>query len=199
MGFSLSWIAVNGRTPQIVRAALRLRGTGVREDVPDAPLLGAELPGGWYLIIANRAYPRFMHDAVLERLSVGCQVVTCFVEEHVMESAASCWKDGRLVWAVRHDSQKDIEHLETKGDLPPMFAPIHDELCARQIAAGGRSADVDYTFDVPAELAKTITGYRHDRVIPETGETPFEVLVTMKTQSPRLPWWRRLISKRREK
>jgi hypothetical protein len=55
MGFSLSWIAINGMSPEKVQVALKLRGTGAREDVPDSPFAGAELPGGWYLVRSSRA------------------------------------------------------------------------------------------------------------------------------------------------
>ncbi len=69
MGFSLSWIAINGMSPEKVQVALKLRGTGAREDVPDSPFAGAELPGGWYLVIADHDFPWFMHDAHLTLIS----------------------------------------------------------------------------------------------------------------------------------
>ena len=46
----------------------------------------------------------------------------------------------------------------------------------KQYAAGGKDADVDYIFDIPVVTAESLTGYRHDKTIPELGEKPFEVL-----------------------
>ena len=40
-----------------------------------------------------------------------------------------------------------------------------------------KRADVDYRFDIPVELAASLTGFRHDRELPaEMGEEPYEVL-----------------------
>ena len=49
MGFSLSWLAVHGKEAVAVRRVLGVRGTGQHEDVPDSPLLAANLPTGWFL------------------------------------------------------------------------------------------------------------------------------------------------------
>jgi hypothetical protein len=53
MGFSLSWAAVRGGTPQAVQEALSLRGTGTREEIPESDIAGTELPGGWYMIVSQ--------------------------------------------------------------------------------------------------------------------------------------------------
>ena len=47
MGFSMSWAAVRGGTPQAVHDALALRGTGTREEIAESDITGAMLPGGW--------------------------------------------------------------------------------------------------------------------------------------------------------
>jgi hypothetical protein len=195
MGFSLSWIAINGMSPEKVQVALKLRGTGAREDVPDSPFAGAELPGGWYLVIADHDFPWFMHDAHLTHLSSGCEIVTCFVEEHVMMSSASGWKNGRHLWSVIHDLQRDIEHLETSGVLPPVFASIKDHAWNDQVSAGGRAAHVDHIFDVPMRLAHELTGFRHDHDIPELGVRPFEVLVPVVRTIRERSWWSKLAEK----
>jgi hypothetical protein len=178
MGFSLSWVAVRGKTGRDVCDELGVEGTGRREEFPESPLTGAELPGGWYLVIANHD-PRFSLDEVLERISAYSEMVTCFVEEHVMYSAATGWRGGKKVWSIIHESDKGIDHLETEGDLPPMFGSIRDRLRLEQEAAGGKDAEVDFFFSVPVELAGTLTGFRHfrhDEIFP-TGHKPFEVLV----------------------
>jgi hypothetical protein len=147
------------------------------------------------LVVADRSGHRLMRDPILQGLSGGCEVITGDVEEHVMVSIATGWKDGRRVWSVTHDGQRDMEHLQTEGDLPAAFTSIRDRLRSEQQTAGGRKADVDYTFDVPVELAQTLTGYRHDADIPGAGADPFEVLIetswsaAASTESPSL--WKR--------
>ena len=76
-----------------------------------------------------------MRDTILQRLSAGCEVVTGDVEEHVMVSIAIGWKDGQRVWSVTHDAQRDIEHLQTEGELPAAFTSIRDRLRFEQQAA----------------------------------------------------------------
>ena len=196
MGYSQSWLAVKGKPPAAVLDALSLRGTGTREEIAESPIVGAELPSGWYLVVTDRSGHPLMREQILERLSAACEVVTGDVEEHVMVSVATGWKDGRRVWSVTHDAQRDMEHLDTHGELPATFSGIRDGLRSKQQAAGGRKADVDYIFDVPVELAKTLTGYRHDADIPGTGGHPFEVLAQTSASPPasgeRPPFWKRL-------
>ena len=193
MGFSMSWAAVRGSTPQAVHEVLALRGTGTREEFPESAITGAELPGGWYMVTSNRDDLRLLEDATLGRLSRIGEVVMCFVEEHVMCSFAACWRDGQRVWSVYHDAQSGMESLDVHGEPPASFAAIRDRLRTQQAAAGGKKAGVDYLFDIPVELAHSLTGYRHDHDIPGMPKDAFEVLVSTSTTPDRRSWWRRLL------
>ena len=68
MGYSLFWLAVKGKSPDAVRTELKLRATGEREDVPESPVTGVELPGGWYVVLDNKS-ASFGAPSVLARLS----------------------------------------------------------------------------------------------------------------------------------
>ena len=193
MGFSMSWAAVRGGTPQAVHGALALRGTGTREEIPESDITGAELPGGWYMVASNRDGLRLTEDAALERLSRVGEVIMCFVEEHVMCSFAACWRDGQRVWSVYHDAQSGMDSLDVQGEPPAAFVAIRDRLRAQQAAAGGKKAGVDYIFDIPVELAHSLTGYRHDHDIPGMPKDAFEVLVSTSTTPERRSWWKRLV------
>lgn len=192
MGYSQSWLAVRGKPPSAVLEALGLRGTGTREEIAESPIVGVELPSGWFLVVADRSGHRLMREPVLQKLSAGCEVVTGDVEEHVMASVATGWKNGQRVWSVVHDAQQEMEHLATEGELPANFVGIRDELLFKQQAAGGSKAGVDYIFDAPVELAKTLTGYRHDAEIPGAGSHPFEVLAQT---GARPSFWKRLFGR----
>lgn len=193
MGFSFTSVAVRGGTRDSVLATMGLRGTNAFEEIPESDITGALLPSGWYLVVANRGpFPTFAEDATLKRLSQMGEVVTCFVEEHVMCSAASLWAGGQQVWSVMHAADQSIEHLETKGSLPPIFAPISERLRAEQAAAGGKKAQVDHIFDIPVEMVAQLTSYRHDRVMPELGDRAFEVLATTDA-TPKRSLLRRLL------
>jgi hypothetical protein len=162
----------------------------MREIVPESDITGAQLPGGWYVIVAQRDYfPQFTNDKVLARLSGLGEVVACYVEEHVMSSGAAHWRAGQRVWSVDHDAGAGILRLKVRGEPPPAFAEIHDRLRSEQETAGGESAKVDHMFDVPVELAKSLTGYCHE---DELGERPFEVLAQTQT-APKRSWIKRLL------
>jgi hypothetical protein len=194
MGYSLSWLAVKGKSPQAVREELGFRATGQREEVPESDLSAAEMPTGWYLIVSNRS-EQVISDSEMQRLSSsGCELVTCFVEEHVMFSAATGWKEGRKCWSVSHDAGRGMEHLAFEGELPPAFASIRDELIAKRREKG--SVSCDYIFDIPVATAQSLTGYWHDRDVPGLDGEPFEVLERPLAQSSppeRKPsFWKRL-------
>src|SRR5579862_7370539 len=121
MGYSLSWLAVRGKPVQEVRDALGFRPTGQREEIPESDFSAAEMPNGWYLIVANHS-EQVASDSALHRLSAsGCEIVTCFIEEHVMVSKSTGWKDGTMRWSVTHDSEERLWHLDTQGEPPEGF------------------------------------------------------------------------------
>jgi len=187
-------MAVKGASRDPVLNALGLRGTQSFEELPESHLTGVLLPSGWYMVVSNRGeYPAFMEDKTLATVSASTEVVTCFVEEHVMCSHASQWRDGRELWSLMHTADTGgIEHLEIKGEPPSFFASIQERLRARQREAGGKKAEVDYIFNIPVETAQQLTDYRHDQDIPGAGEKPFEVLETTDA-TPKRSWLRRLL------
>ncbi|MEI8045221.1 MAG: hypothetical protein WCL11_27665, partial [Verrucomicrobiota bacterium] len=82
--------------------------------------------------------------------------------------------------------------LDVEGDLPPAFASIRDRLYTQQKASGRRKASVDHIFDLPVELARDLTGYRHDCHIGELRDKPYEVLQTT-TATPKRSWLRKVL------
>ena len=165
MGYSQSSLAVFRKPADAVLASLALRPTGERAAFPESPFVSATLPSGWFLVVADGAEHDIISEERLGQLSTACQVVTCTVEEHVMVSEATGWRDGQRLWRVTHDAQTSIEDLQTEGELPSAFAAIRDRLAEEQRTAGGKDSDTDYFFDIPVELAMSLTGYRHDATI----------------------------------
>jgi len=175
MGYSLSWAALRGGNLETVCSALRLRATGQREEVPESKITGAAPPTGWYVVVFNRTE---IKGKTLEELSQAGEVVGCFVEDHVMFSSASAWKNGGLLWRVVHDGGEDnVSHLETSGNLPEEFESIRKNLFAKQEkeATDHDGLKVDHLYELPSELAKVLTGFRHDQDIPGMSGDIFEV------------------------
>ena len=136
MGYSQSWLAVKGKPPAAVLETLGLRGTGTREEIAESPIVGTELPSGWFLVVAGCSGHQMTRDPILQRLSTGCEVVIGDVEEHVMVSFTAGWNDGQRVWSVTHDAQRDVEHLQAEGELPAAFTSIRDRLRSEQWTQG---------------------------------------------------------------
>jgi len=174
MGAALTYTAVRDGDPDRICASLKLEGTGQFEWFLDATFAGIVLPPNWYVLVANRSL-RYYHDSIFSRLSADTTVLSCFLEEHVMYSTFSAWKNGAEQWSVTHDCNYGLAHLERTGEVPPDILAIAEERIAEQKSAGGDKADVDHVFDVPVAAMAHYTGFRHDRVSPET-DGKFETL-----------------------
>lgn len=159
MGASLSWFAVRGKTPESVLQHFGLKNVG--KEYRDTPFCGGELPSGWYLV--NHGRHEFTDDEA-RRLSRDCEVVACFVEEHVMVSSAAHWKNGAQIWSVTHDAGEGDGHLEVRGQPPAGFAAICDRLTKQQEDEGG----ADFIFNIPVDSAKEMTGYSHEESLEIT-------------------------------
>ena len=189
MGFAISWLAVSGKDPQQVLQELQLHRTGETEEFPESPVSAAQLPSGWFLVFANRFDSPLVADGSLQQLSLGCTVISCLVEEHVMFSSATCYSNGKIKWHVAHDAQESIYHLSANGDLPPEFNDIYVSLKQEQDDSGGDKSDVDYIHDVPVSLAKAVTSFRHDQDIQGDSPEPFEILTSSNSPAAK-PWWK---------
>jgi hypothetical protein len=154
---------------------LGLRAAGRHERYPESLLTGAALADGWYLLVENhRLKNQYVRDSVLAHLSAGCEVITCTVEEHVMCCEVAGWNNGLKTWSVIHEAEKGDKDLRTEGDMPTVFAAIRDRLIREQ------DEEVDYFFEIPVELAESLTGYRHDAALSESDDDEFEVFVSRK-------------------
>ncbi len=170
MGFSISWIAVQGKPKTSVLAELGLQETGGVESVSDWPMGGAELPGGWYLLFLDDLVHPFTEEEVLSTLSKDCYAVVCQVEEHVMASAAFAYRDGKKVWDVTHESELGKRHRLENGQLPAEYSQVRDTLLKEQDVGDREEHGVDYVWDIPVTLAYEVVGYRHDNAYLKTGE-----------------------------
>jgi len=195
MGASLSWLATKGKSAATVLAELRLRATGVKGLEGESPVVGAASEAGWYLVVADEAEHDLIGPAVVERLSAACEVLTCTVEEHVMFSKATGWRDGRRLWTVTHRGEDGPVGIEESGELPPEYAGIRDALVAQQAAEGGAEADVDMLFDIPVALVQRFTGYKHDEPSPAFEAQGFEVLESADGGAGKKSWIGRLLGR----
>jgi hypothetical protein len=171
MGFAISWIAFRGKGKDDVPPLLGLVDSGEHDEANESPVSAAALPTGWYVVFFNDY--SFVTPERLVRLSAGCTVVACQVEEHVMASASYFYQDGRHIWTVDHQSDRGRYDLSVDGDPPALFSEVRDRLFREQDEGGGERSDVDFVFDVPLELAAELCGYKHDFWKFDRGEPIF--------------------------
>ena len=192
MGNSLSWLAAKGKSPETVLGELELRSTRKPGDVGRSPFVAATSDAGWYLIVANRCEHHIISAPVIERLSAGCEVLTCTVEEHVMFSEATGWRDGHRLWSVTHRGEDDTtkKTVSEAGTLPSEYSAIRDRFFRQQEAESAADAEVDFLFEIPVVLVQTFTGYKHDEASPAFEARGFELL-----ESTKKSFFQRLFSK----
>jgi hypothetical protein len=155
MGDSTSWIAVRGKAPQQVRTELGAKLLPEGESSTGS-LLAVQLENDWYLI---QSVITFAQNDRLLSLSIGCEVVACAWDTHVMFSGASRWQNGIPCWAVTHNEERDLFDLATIGNLPEEFVQIRERLVLKQQAANEAGKNVDFIFDAPILLAESLTGF----------------------------------------
>ena len=192
MGVSLSWLAIKGSSAEAVLGELELRSTSKPAEAGRSPFVAATSDSGWYLVVANRCEHHIISAPVAERLSVGCEVLTCTVEEHVMFSEATGWRDGHRLWSVTHrgDNEATKKTVSEAGTLPSEYSPIRDRFFRQQEAENAADAEVDFLFEIPVVLVQTFIGYKHDEASPAFETRGFELLESIKKS-----FFQRLFSK----
>lgn len=195
MGYTQTWLAVKTGTAETVLPRLGMRETGQREDTPESPLVGAELPGDWYVVIAGTFRHPLLTLETAQRLSTENDVVLGLIDERVMFCETSYWRRGDQLWRAQHDAQKGLDHLDADGELPPHLEALHAGYLKKQ-ADAAPNAGVDHLFSVPTELARSLTGYMHDDDMAGIGSEPYEILEVatggVAAPSASRPWWKRL-------
>ena len=182
MGFNMSWIFVDQVDLNDLYAALDVKSTGEAADPHDlgtgrVPLAGLKPKDGWCAIFGHYSFVLDITIGTdpprLTRLPAKSRAVSCVVLEHANISYASLWQDGRHIWEVRHQPNKEqSEHLDFCGDLPPTFMGTWEAALQRQRESYARRNifggwGVDYIFDVPFNVATEITGFHHNRGFEE--------------------------------
>jgi hypothetical protein len=135
-----TWLAVKGKAPDAVCAALDLSAGMAVTTRGTFALEGAASDAGWYLITAAGQDHRLIQEPVLTALSAGCEVLTCTVEERNLVSAATGWANGRRLWSVSYDGEERPGEVAAEGDLPGVFAIVAH-------AVGYRPDEASRAFD----------------------------------------------------
>jgi hypothetical protein len=183
MGDAIIWLAFRGVERKDILERLNLKSA----TESDSDVFSAALPDQWHLVLGDGL--GFMDDANMNRACADCSAVSCYLESHVMVSAAAGWEKGRRIWSVLHDYEEGPNNLESEGELPAAYPAICETLMAKQKAQGNRPR-VDYIFDVPIELAAAVAGFHYLRGTSD-GYPDLEGLEMAVMPSSPGEWWSR--------
>jgi hypothetical protein len=167
MGVSFCWVGVEAKTADEVYARLGVFETGASGDCYDFPISGLMLPSSWFLLAAKGCDHAILSARVLSEISAKGSAIACSIEEHVMYQSAAMWCDGREIWGVKHrGGDYGIMDLVVNGSPPEPFEELRTRYMSEQMAEGGAEADADLIAEIPLDLARSITGFKHDEVNP---------------------------------
>jgi hypothetical protein len=137
-----------GEKTEIIHQQLGLTGTGDFCDYGDAPVVGRQLPSGWYVIVVKGCDHKLISDVIVQQISSNCSVIACSIEEHVMFSSAAQWSDGQKEWAIQHrGGDYGPTDLSFEGDPPPLFSELREHYGSRQNAEGIKSCVFHYEVE----------------------------------------------------
>jgi len=171
MGMAVNWCAVRNEDTQRLLEHLGLAPTDTVEAWPEAAIALGHFIGGWTVLWCNVDASRLLREKAVRALAGDCDVLVCRIEEHVMAASAEYWSQGRRLWWIAHNGEEGPIGLETQGELPADALSIRGQLQQRQDDEGGIDADTDYLFEIPLEIAASMTGFKHDddRATPVDG------------------------------
>jgi len=122
---------------------------------------GASINESAYLIWQNRR-KGCLSEADYIRISRDISLLACDVCETTMFCSTSFFRGGKQVWSVAHNPEYGLDHISLNGDVPDTIiatvATLREEAKISQEGVD----DVDFYFEVPVELFRTISGVRHD-------------------------------------
>lgn len=186
MGFSVEWVAFKDMSADAVCDAIDAQRTGQHGDLFDADIMGAELPNGMYLVFMDgRGAHLGMAMDLPEKTGIQGEAFSYTCQDTSMTTMLSGWRDRQQIWEImrypgvdedRHpDDVNSPQGFSVNGELPAAASRIMQQAQQQQQEASETGDEmVDYLYEVTADLGYELTGFQHDRQVPES--VKFEIL-----------------------
>lgn len=158
MGFSCSWIAVRTDDKATLLDYLGMVETGelVAPGCEQSWMSVHQAGNGWTILFCEDF--GWADAGQIQKLSrFGTAVGVQFEDKVAMEATIYVAEKGKRVWRVSHNAEHN-EPLNVRGTPPAEFAAVRRKFEQKQAADDG----VNWLFEIPLELARTISGYRVD-------------------------------------
>jgi hypothetical protein len=161
MGAHIEWLAVETADKVPLLESLGFAENGRARDEYERPLVCAEFPHGWIVIVSTR--DKLKLDQALPLASRDGLALGGEVEEHVMCSRLRAFRNGALQWSLTHAPEGSIPGVASEGQLPPLFEETYAALKAEEAEDPD---SIDALFDLPVRLGQQLCGYRYDTPLP---------------------------------
>lgn len=178
MGFRVSWIARAGTSTAELLDVSGRHLTGERHEFPDVGFYLLEVSAGtggvWVVLIADGSENFGELDATLaQSLSDnGHETLYFWCSDTVMATDLICFKNGDLAWSIQYDCESRTQQPTVNGAVPAITHELLKDLRLKQID----DSEVDYLYDLTAELGRRLVGFRHDTDLETDDPEPFQVL-----------------------
>jgi hypothetical protein len=166
MGYRCRWMAMRGRDRADVLARLDFGVTDeLTDEIYDPGLYAFEVEG-WLVIFGDGwDFMDLVTRRAASKLSNKGEVLYLYTDDTPMKAELTSFVDGQVRWSITYDGEDGPSRVAAQGTLPAQAKPII--AAANQAQKGVR--DVDHVYDVVAELALTLVGFRHDQT-PSSGK-----------------------------
>ena len=178
MGFRVSWIARSGVATSELLAVSKRAVTGERHDFPDTGWYLLALPSTesqpWVVLIADGSdhFAELDGSHAQELSKPDAETIYFWCSDTVMATEIVGFKNGAETWSVQYDCDDKSKQPAMTGDVPEIAHEVLARLTAKQQA----DSEVDYIYDLTAELGRLLVGFRHDTDVQLDDPKPFQVL-----------------------
>lgn len=187
MGYSLSWIARAGTSTEELLGISDRSPTGERlYDLRENGFYLVEIPtpDPWIILLALGG--EFLDNLDPEQARLlsedGGKTLFFYCVDAVMSTELTCFENGARVWSVTYRGEDESSRPTMVGEVPSVCQEILEELETEQRTRSSdevlkqRRIEIDFIYDLPAELGLRLVGFRHDAPHQTAGLGPFQVL-----------------------
>ena len=188
MGFRVSWIAHSAISPNVLLQTLGSERTGERDEFPDVGWYLLEMPDpAWTILIADgSANFAKLDESIAQSFSKeGNETLFFWCSDTMMTSQLMQFRDGKKVWSIDFDCEARGQELRLSGDLPKIVQAAHANMTEME------SDDEEGAegYELPADMGKELTGFRHDMDVDTDDDEPFQVITEPTRTIRSIAWW----------
>ena len=141
----------------------------------------------WTILIADGSdnYAKLDETLAQHFSDEGNETLFFWCSDTTMTSQLICFRDGKKVWSIDFDCEKVGQELQLTGDLPSVVQETLDELKESE----PDDEDEAVGYELPMDVGRKLTGFRHDMDVEIDDDEPFQVLTEPNRFAKSKAWW----------